>query len=80
MSLSLNEKGLFKNDTTKSVFIHLYNKLAQFKCQAIKSFILTLNIYLFLRKQMKESSECTFFQHLLTWRLGFWTEFHKWNK
>ena len=35
MMLSLNEEGLFKTDTTKSAFIHLCNKLAQFKCQAI---------------------------------------------
>ena len=39
MILSLNEEGLFKTDTKKSAFIHLCNKLAQFKCQAIKGSI-----------------------------------------
>jgi len=47
MRVALNEGGLFKTDTTKSVFIHLYNKLAQFKCQAIKGFIHILNTYRF---------------------------------
>lgn len=43
MRLTLNEKEFFKDDTTKFVFIHLCNKLAQMKCQAIKGFIHVLN-------------------------------------